>query len=147
MLEPTRRQIISARPAEGRRSSDDPIRDTALICAYTCCPGTKLKTRCAHRVIRTKVLQFELRGDPLVIQISGAPRQRLNVAINSLRVSYCVRRRAGLGGASMPPQQGDVDAEAIEPFSWLRAARQTCPVQSGASHGPTKVHFTAMGVE
>jgi hypothetical protein len=28
-----------------------------------------------------KVLQFELRADPLVVQISGAPTQRLNVAI------------------------------------------------------------------
>jgi hypothetical protein len=28
-----------------------------------------------------KVLQFELRGDPLIVQISGAPTPRLNVAI------------------------------------------------------------------
>jgi hypothetical protein len=28
-----------------------------------------------------KVLQFELRGDPLIIQISGAQTPRLNVAI------------------------------------------------------------------
>ena len=28
-----------------------------------------------------KVLQFELRADPLIVQISGAPTQRLNVAI------------------------------------------------------------------
>ena len=30
-----------------------------------------------------KVLQFELRGDPLIVQISGAPTPRLNVAILS----------------------------------------------------------------
>ena len=28
-----------------------------------------------------KVLQFELRGDPLIVQIRGAPTPRLNVAI------------------------------------------------------------------
>jgi hypothetical protein len=28
-----------------------------------------------------KVLQFDLRGDPLIVQISGAPTSRLNVAM------------------------------------------------------------------
>jgi hypothetical protein len=35
LLEPPRRQIISALLAEGAGCPDDPISDTALICAYT----------------------------------------------------------------------------------------------------------------
>jgi hypothetical protein len=40
---------------------DDPTSDTALICAYTSCPGPKPSTRCARRVMRARIgLTFPL---------------------------------------------------------------------------------------